>query len=242
MRNDSCLSAIKYQGDVSAQDYIATILAYWIHFPNSAVAAGYLALSLPSNTAGVKSLARRPCSGEKFFTFTPVRKLVHSFSLHSEQQAVDCDPQSYGCDGGWYDYAWSYLKGGAATAAFWTGNLKECEAFASLPFFLVRENCIGEDFQLQFPNDALEPLALQQLTVPCKSHGLNTSGFLFWKKKIAKELHQAEYLIRVFDRIHNNHSKLITKHKALKTAVDGLLQKGLLWPYNLMRNIVSTSI
>jgi len=33
-----------------------------------------------------------------------------SVVILSEQQLVDCDPISGGCDGGWYYWAWDYLK------------------------------------------------------------------------------------------------------------------------------------
>ena len=31
-------------------------------------------------------------------------------STVSEQQVVDCDKRNFGCNGGWYEDAWDYIK------------------------------------------------------------------------------------------------------------------------------------
>ena len=51
------------------------------------------------------------------WAFSANAAMEHAYYRHtrnminlSEQQLVDCDPQSHGCHGGWYFWAWDYLK------------------------------------------------------------------------------------------------------------------------------------
>lgn len=50
----------------------------------------------------------------------------------SDQQVVDCDNQNSGCNGGWYDTAWQYIKeeGGVTTTAAYPYHAKDetCKA------------------------------------------------------------------------------------------------------------------
>ena len=45
-------------------------------------------------------------AGTEFAHWKATGKLLNL----SEQQLVDCDPRSHGCSGGWYFWAWDYLK------------------------------------------------------------------------------------------------------------------------------------
>jgi C1A family cysteine protease len=53
-----------------------------------------------------------------------------NMALLSEQQLVDCDPQSSGCQGGWTYWAWEYLAGAGGA-----------ETNMSYPYVAVNQQC-----------------------------------------------------------------------------------------------------
>lgn len=64
----------------------------------------------------------------------------------SEQQVVDCDTQNGGCNGGWYDTAWMYIKGegGVTTTAEYPYHARDETCKASQHDFVSNVGgCVG---------------------------------------------------------------------------------------------------